>query len=302
MAISETFGRADSPTNALDIPGYNCWNTERTGRSKKGGGLTMYYRDSFIAHKWEPQVPASQEYVMNERQWLLLDNKIAFLHVYIACQNFTNDGYLQWNEDLFRLLTEEASLLRHQGFCCLAMGDFNTRVGRLPGLEWNDAVQNINYPQFINFISQVNLTIINTLPLAKGTFTRFMDSDKQHGSSSLLDYGLINNEHVHTVSSFVIDEEARYECGSDHALLECTLKLDRRPSVKWNYSQAISYNITGKTDYNTFREILDKDIRSVSLDTFSSMTVGEMLHHVTETMHTVARDTIGTYLENVICH
>ena len=110
-------------------------------------------------------------------------------------------------------------MLRRRGFCCLAMGDFNTRVGVMPGLEDNTPDRNSNYPVFIEFLKQVNLTIINTLPQSRGLFTRFMDNTNKPGTKSLLDYGLIDHDHVNTVTSFVIDENARYEAGSDHALL-----------------------------------------------------------------------------------
>ena len=66
----------------------------------------MLYRDTLLAHEWRPTVSSSQEYIKNERQWLLLGNKLAFLHVYIACHNFTNDSYIKWNEDLFKLITD----------------------------------------------------------------------------------------------------------------------------------------------------------------------------------------------------
>ena len=88
------------------------WNTERGGGDKGGGGLTMVYRDTLTAHQWMPPVPPHQHYVMNERQWLLLGNKFTFLPVYIACQNNKNESYLQWNEDLFELITKEEILLR----------------------------------------------------------------------------------------------------------------------------------------------------------------------------------------------
>ena len=90
------------------------------------------------------------------------------------------------------MITDEALVLRRQGFCTLAMGDFNARVGALPGREWNDTVENPNAPQFLDFIAQVNMMIINTHPVAKGKSTRFMEST---GSKSLLDYGLIDGSY-----------------------------------------------------------------------------------------------------------
>ena len=96
------------------------WNTECGGADKGGGGLTMLYKEELTAHQWTPPVPNNLQYVMNERQWLLLGNKCAFLHIYVACQTTRNASYLQWNEDLFELVTKEAMKLRKQGICCLA--------------------------------------------------------------------------------------------------------------------------------------------------------------------------------------
>ena len=170
----------------------------------------MLYRDTLTAHEWSPPVAPELDYIKNERQWLLIDSskeRCAFLHIYIACQNHRNDSYLKWNEDLFHLITTEAIKLRKLGFMVLAMGDFNSRVGAIPGLEGNSPDTNINTPRFLNFITEVQLVIINTLPITKGLFSRFMQ-----GKKSLLDYGLVDSDHTNTVTSFVIDEEARYIC------------------------------------------------------------------------------------------
>ena len=110
----------------------------RSGSDKKGGGLSIIYRDNLKVHRWYPTVSPDKHYVRNERQWLLISGgckKLAFIHVYIACQTKTSDSFLEWNENLFALLTEEALVLKAQGFSILALGDFNTRVGQLPGLE-----------------------------------------------------------------------------------------------------------------------------------------------------------------------
>ena len=130
-----------------------------------------------------------------------------------------------------------------------ALGDFNSRVGQVKGLEGNTPDTNMNTPMFLDFTQQVNLLIVNTLPIARGLFTRFMDNSGRPRSQSLLDYGLIDDEHANNVTSFVIDEDARFGClrplithsniyssrydyGSDHALLECTLQFGDRPKVK----------------------------------------------------------------------
>ena len=46
----------------------------RVRGEKGGGGLTLLYKETLIAHEWTPAVPEGLEYVRNERQWLLLNN------------------------------------------------------------------------------------------------------------------------------------------------------------------------------------------------------------------------------------
>ena len=193
---------------------------------------------------------------MNERQWLLLNNgteKMAFLRVYIACQSQKNDGYLKWNEDLFDLLSMEAIRLRAQGFVIFCLGDFNSRVGQIAGLKNNTPDTNNNTPMFINFINQVNLVIVNAFPIAKGLFTRFMDNTNRPGTESLLDYGLVDSEHVHTVTSFVIDSDARFDAGSDHALLIAKLEFGITSTVNWSLEKPVSLNFNSETDFSEYQ-------------------------------------------------
>ena len=84
MGLSETYGRADQPPVLDPNPAFNIWHTEQSGSDKGGGGLTMLYKEELTAHQWTPPVPNNLQYVMNERQWLLLGNKCAFLHIYVA--------------------------------------------------------------------------------------------------------------------------------------------------------------------------------------------------------------------------
>ena len=109
------------------------------------------YREDFLAHQWTPSVPTNYQYVQQERQWLLLENKVAVLHVYVACSTTRDTGFFQWNSDLFQLITSEMLLLKSSGFRCVAFGDFNTRVGCMKGLEGNNPSTNENYPLFIPY-------------------------------------------------------------------------------------------------------------------------------------------------------
>ena len=235
-------------------------------------------------------------YVSNERQWLLIQGsteRLAFLHVYIACQSKKSEDYLQWNEDLFHLLTEETLLLKSQGFTILALGDFNTRVGQLPGLEGNTPDTNKNFPMFMAFVQAANLVIINTLPITKGLFTRFMNGSNLPGTKSLLDYCLRDSASVHTVSSFIIDADARYACGSDHALLEVDISFGQRKSLHWSVQEAIQYNFSAKTNFKKFRECLDMVSSSVSSDDFASLSTEAMLSHLVSSLKKSGINTFG---------
>ena len=276
------------------IDGYNAWSTNRGGSDKGGGGLTILYKNCLTAHQYTPSVPANLEYIMNERQWLLVNNgkdHLAFLHTYIACQNNRDDSFLTWNEDLFFLLTQEAKKLKQRGFTVICMGDFNTRVGRIQGLENNTPDHNQNTPMFLNFLNEVNLMIINTLPVAKGVFTRFLDSSGRPGTRSLLDYGLIDHDKSNTVTSFVIDETARVDCGTDHALLECIITFTDQPKLKWSYQEPIHYNIKG-ADFTEYQKNLDIEL-SLPFSQFSKQSTDDMLPHLTESLNASAKETFG---------
>ena len=270
------------------------WKTERSGTDKGGGGLCIFYKESLAPHQWMPSVSAKFEYIKNERQWLLLEGgteKCAFLHCYIACESHKNDGYLQWNEDLFNLLTDECTKLRQQGFVILAMGDFNSKIGIVPGLEKNTPGTNMNTPMFLNFLNTANLMIINSLPISKGLFTRYMDGSNRLGT--LIDYGLIDPDHVHTVTSFVIDSDARFDCGSDHALLEATVTFGPKVSTQWSFHDSIQYNFNTTSDFTMFQEHLDSFSSTIPLSQFSLLPSDQMLPHITSSINQSGMNSFG---------
>ena len=296
LALSETWGRADLTSTVREVPGYNSWSTERTGLAKGGGGLTIYYRNTLRVHKHIPSVQSTLEYVGTERQWLLITGgsaKCAFLHTYLACQTSRNTNYLQWNDDLYTLLKQEARALRQQGFMILAMGDFNARCGRIEGLENNTPDLNENSEMFFNFLNETNLLIINSMPIARGTFSRLKFGSGHPASGSLLDYGLIDQEYSDSVTSFVIDSDARFQAGSDHALLECTLTFTNCPRVSWQFTDALQYNISSKTKFDKYQLVLDSLTTSMSVTSFESLSTDQMLGHISEQLNSAAEKSFG---------
>ena len=293
LGISETHNRDDKSSETISVEGYEVWETNRKGKDKGGGGLSLLYKSTLHCHKYVPAVPEEYQYIKNERQWLLLSGgtrRLAFLHLYIACQNNNDNSFMQWNDDLFSLVTQEALDLKRQGFFTLAMGDFNSRVGQLPGLENNTPGHNRNTSRFFRFIEDVNLLIINTLPLSNEVFTRH---DDVLGGKSLLDYALIDKSQASIVNTFVIDEDARFRCGSDHSLLHCTLQFHHSTRVNWRFRDLFKYNIRGCTNYDGYRKQLDKALSSMSLEQFSHESTATKLLHITGCIHAAAKESIG---------
>ena len=245
------------------------------------------------AHPWKPDILDTYKYVENERQWLLMEGeggkKLAFLHCYIACQSFTSDDFLRWNQDLFQMITLEALQLREEGYMILAMGDFNSHVGRIDGLEGNKPSVNDNEPMFTSFVEEVNLCIINTLPLCDKVFTFFRGE-----KASLLDYGLIDTEHVHLVQSFNIDEGARHLCGSDHALLECELLFQATTRTNWRFKEEVfKYNFNDTTDFTRYKDVLDAALKTISLHDFIELPIYDKLRHITSSITSTAKNVFG---------
>ena len=285
--------RADQPQDNFELEDFKSWRTERSGSDKGGGGLCLYYHESLAPHCWTPEVLSQFSHIKNERQWLLFDGdqKFAFLHVYIACQTNRNDSYIQWNEDLFTLITQETIKLRREGFAVLSLGDYNTRIGQIKGLEGNTPDTNNNTPKFLSFIQQSNLVILNTLPVARGLFSRFMGDSGNNGS--LLDYGLIDDDHVNTVTSFIIDEHARYACGSDHALLVANLVFSARPRIEWEYQDVVRYDFGNGSSFVDFQQKLDHFSSEIPLPQFDKLPTDEMLPHLIRTLDESGKASFG---------
>ena len=171
-----------------------------------------------------------------------------------------------------------------QGFSILALGDFNTRVGRIKGMEDNLPDVNNNYPMFLNFIESSNLVIVNTLPVSRGLFTRFMNNSELPGTKSVLDYCLRDADSVNTVSSFIIDSNARFKCGSDHALLEATINFGTKISLHWNVCEALKFNFNDNTNFKEYQNKLEGLSSVIQFDEYSELSTSDMLHHLSKSL------------------
>ena len=93
-------------------------------------------------------------------------------------------------------------------------------------------VRSMKMVNYLAFVQDNGLVIINSLPMAKGIFTRrAYDYDKGKLLESVLDYAIIQEEALDQVSSFVIDEHNRYQITSDHSTIVVEIKLEANKKV-----------------------------------------------------------------------
>ena len=99
----------------------------------------------------------------------------------MACASTGPNDHASWNHDLYSMMLEEISVLRTRGFAIIAPGDFNVKVGRIPGLEENTDTLNSNSNMFKSFV--LNLHLLSSI-----LFRYLMDSSLilRKGKESLI--------------------------------------------------------------------------------------------------------------------
>ena len=78
----------------------------------------------------------------------------------------------------------------------------------------------------------------------------------------------------------------RFDCGSDHALLQAVLQFGKQPKVRWSYQEAVLYDLG--EEFSEYQTSLDTFASSIPIDQFSMMTSEEMLPHVSESINQAA--------------
>ena len=184
---------------------------------------------------------------------------------------------------MYGMLIDEAISLRSRGFAVVALGDFNAKVGQIPGLEENKPNLNTNSPLFLNFVKSLNLTILNTLPISQGLFSHFVERENTPYSESLLDYGLSDSSMSPFITSFIVDSDARIDCGTDHALLLATIECNSSHTTSHpRVSEVFSYKLPTDQNYGTFNQAFRSNPTLPDLESFSQLDTTEMAKVLTK--------------------
>ena len=115
----------------------------------------------------------------------------------------------------------------------------------------------------------------------------------QQHQPSLLDYGVVDNEHVNIVTSFAIDAQARFRCGSDHALLQADISLSGVPRIQWTYHDAIHYNFRENSCFKKYQLHLDEQLSKNDLKDFKGKSTEDMLQVITSSITSSAMSSFG---------
>ena len=220
----------------LNLPGYEVLEFQRSDLAgdKAGGGIAIWCRqaDGLMFEQHSPQIrDETLAFVNNERVWMTISSwvgKTAVCSLYAACQHPDN-RFLEWNQQLYAQILQEASALRSKGYRIFLMGDMNAHVGDVLGQGVPGNVHNVN-PNgelFINFLDMADMVHVNgacrvqgdwSTKLTKGLWTR------QRGtSSSIVDFGSISVEHLGSVIRMEIDDSGKLGGCSDHNWCEADL-------------------------------------------------------------------------------
>ena len=203
----------------ISIPGYAVHEAKRSNlaEDKDGGGLVCYTKlgDGLLFQRHTPNIDdPGASFVNNERMWIKVESqkcKTAICRLYLGCQ-YSDDRNSSWNEKIYRVVQQEAFVLRSQGYRVVYLGDFNGHIGCLPGVGVpnNTPKINPNGRRFLNFLEITDSRHINgecrvpgdlSTMLTKGLWTR-----QRAGFSSVIDYGVVSSEHINSVVSMEIDD------------------------------------------------------------------------------------------------
>ena len=195
----------------------------------------------------------------------------------MACSSTGPHDHQQWNTDLYDMMIHEAAVLRRLGFAIVALGDYNAKVGKIPGMDGNHPNLNSNSHLFSAFVKSLNLTILNTLPISEGLFTHFVEREGLDFSESVLDYGLADPDLSTFITSFIIDSDARVDCGTDHALISTTFEFNgSKIAQRTVKSDIIKFKLPLDKDYSCFDKHFTEHPQLPAVGVFNSLSVEEM--------------------------
>ena len=266
----------------LAFNGFSVFETRRSEKDKKGGGIAVFARKSSgVAYKrHSPKIEKPElHYVESERIWITYESqqgKTAVCSLYLGCQA-PGDKHTEWNQGILQVLSEEVRDLRSQGFRVILQGDWNSHVGNKleeGGIPGNQPTSiNTNGKLFLSFLKDNSLTHLNGAVRVPGDWTtRVCEGmwtwhSRNYSNSTVLDYVVVSSEHIRTALNMEVDEGAVFGGASDHNMIFSRFS-DKFTAMRTTPKvHRASWNLNEDTDFSKFRSIVSREMEEMpSLD------------------------------------
>ena len=282
--ILETHLREEQIGLEARMDGYSVMEVRRSDTSgdRAGGGILCYTRqvDGLIFHEYKPVIAEPEcHFVNKERFWIKTEsasNKTAVCGAYFGCQT-ADDRHADWNMRMYETIHKEVAALRADGYRIIMLADFNAHLGNKEneGVVGNHPGVNKNGLRMLNFLYNSRMKHLNgQRHLAKGLWTR------QRGSSkTIIDYGLVSEEHLHTVKSFIVDDKGVHGGGADHnwIFLAMTDNFVKQKRLMNGQVRKPKWLLEGVDDWTHFQECVRSTIENVQVDDFSVEDLAELI-------------------------
>ena len=285
--LVESKRREEESVIDAHIPGYALHEARRSNLAgdKAGGGIMVYTKltDGVLFKRHTPDITDPEDnFINSERVWITVESlacKTAVCGMYLGYQSST-DKHGAWNDSIYRVVQQEAFMLRSKGYRVCYLADFNGHVGNKlgEGVPGNTPDINPNGRRFLSFLANTDSRHINgecrvpgqvNTMITKGLWTR-----QRGGHSSVIDYGVISREHMNTVVSMEIDDKGLYGGGgSDHnwIFLHLSDRFMKKRRILNSPVKKQQWNIRDDQDWSSFRDHVQKSMSTIDLSSVNNL-------------------------------
>ena len=187
-----------------------------------------------------------------------------------------NDS-IEKNTRFWEYLDEDAKSAENEGKGFILQGDLNSWLGKTH-IKKDHREQNENGKLMADFLERNQLTVVNSLNLCKGTFTRIRKR-KDISEKSILDFFVVCKRILPHITSMHIDEDKQniltnysqvkkggHAVDSDHVPLEINIDLKLLPTKP---TRNVMFNFKNEQGRERFKEITSNTCEFT--DCFESM-------------------------------
>ena len=164
---------------------------------------------------------------------------MAICNCYFAAEITANQNFVEWNNQLYTMISKEIVKLKADDHMIVVMGDLNAHIGRQLGgaLQQNSLKVNRNGKKLIEFIRGNKLICENTREASGNWHTWSAIRGERGLIRTCIDYCLTYGMN-HLPKEFNIVDEERTSIETDHKLIQFRVKVPTTRKRKKNKKKA----------------------------------------------------------------